>query len=180
LSTSIGGLFTLDLTALLSDPDNNLDLSTLQITIQPISGAPALVDSENNLVIDYKGISFSGTDRLTIEVCDLIGSCVQEELTIEVVGEIVVYNALSPNGDGKNDILLIEHIDALESTRENKVSIYNRWGDLVFEMENYDNQAKVFAGQSTGGKSLPTGVYYYKIELKSRNSLKTGYLYLKR
>jgi gliding motility-associated-like protein len=180
LAIPIEGQLTVELTALLSDPDNNLDLSTLKITSQPQSGALAQIDGNNNLQINYSGVSFSGTDRITIEVCDIVGSCTEQELQIEVIGDITVYNAVSPNGDGKNDILLLQYIDVLSDTRENKVSIYNRWGDLVFEIDNYDNRDRVFVGQSSNAKNLPTGVYYYKIEFKSRNTLKTGYLYLKR
>ena len=39
---------------------------------------------------------FSGTDKLVIEVCDLIAVCTQQDITIEVAGDVVVYNAISP------------------------------------------------------------------------------------
>ncbi len=92
---------------------------------------------------------------------------------------VAVYNAVSPNGDGKNDVFYIENIEALESTRENKVVIYNRWGDVVYEADNYDNDSVVFSGLSKGGKELPSGTYYYRIEFPQNDSL-TGYISLKR
>lgn len=179
LTTAIGGFITFDVSALLSDPDNNLDLSTLKVVNQPQSGALAQI-SANNLVIDYNGVAFSGTDKLTVEVCDLTGSCTQQDLTIEVVGDIVVYNALSPNGDGLNDVFIIQYINSIEETSKNKVTIYNRWGDEVFSIEDYDNDQKVFAGLTNSGKALPTGTYFYKIEFINRKRDKTGYLMLKR
>jgi gliding motility-associated-like protein len=180
LSIPIEGQLTVDLTILLSDPDNNLDLSTLKITSQPQSGAQAQIDGNSNLQINYSGVSFSGTDRLTIEVCDIAGSCTEQELEIEVIGDITVYNAISPNGDGKNDILLLQYIDVLAGTRENNVSIYNRWGDLVFEIDNYDNGNRVFKGLNNSGNELPSGTYFYKIEFNGDRKTQTGYLILKK
>lgn len=88
---------------------------------------------------------------------------------------IVVFNAISPNpGDELNDYIHIDNL--LES---DVVSIYNRWGDMVFEMKNYDNDdaAKRFNGQSNvgGSKDLPSGNYFYVIRRKSGKEV-SGYL----
>ena len=95
-------------------------------------------------------------------------------------GEIIVRNGISPNQDGFNDAFRIENITTLAP--ENKVSIYNRWGDKVFEVDNYDNNdpKKRFNGTSDKGKDLPSGVYFYKIEFASGAPEITGYLTLKR
>lgn len=180
LATQIGGLVSLNLIALLDDPDGNLDLSTLQIIAQPQSGALASLDANGNLQIDYDGIAFSGIDRLVIQVCDLAGSCTQQELTVEVVGDVEVYNAISPNGDNLNDVLIIRYIEVIPETIANKVSIYNRWGDEVFSVLNYNNDTRVFKGFSNSGKELTSGTYFYKIEYTSGRPPKTGYLSLKR
>lgn len=178
-STAAGSTLTIPLSPLLSDPDNNLNLSTLKIAIQPKSGAIATIDQNGQLVIDYSGVTFTGDDELTIEVCDLANSCVQQKITIRVEGSVVVYNAVSPNGDGKNDVLFLEFIDGAAS-RENQVKIYNRWGDIVFDVENYNNTTNVFNGRSNGGKELPSGTYYYKIVYTSGKDTQTGYLSLTR
>jgi hypothetical protein len=99
--SAINGSTTISLVALLSDPDNNLDLNTLRIVSPPRSGATASIGTGGILTVNYQGLAFSGTDELTIEVCDLAGLCVQQRITIEVIGDIVVYNGISPNGDGK-------------------------------------------------------------------------------
>lgn len=49
---------------------------------------------------------------------------------------VIIYNAVSPNGDGKNDFLFIENI---EYYQDNRVAVFNRWGDLVARIEKYDN-----------------------------------------
>jgi gliding motility-associated-like protein len=75
--------------------------------------------------------------------------------------------------------MLIKYVDVVEGASKNKVSIYNRWGDLVFEVSDYDNVSRVFTGVSNSGKELPSGTYFYKIDFSSGSPL-SGYLTLKR
>ncbi|MBA4146183.1 MAG: hypothetical protein C0523_10485, partial [Cytophaga sp.] len=58
--------------------------------------------------------------------------------------------------------------------------IFNRWGDVVFEVNDYNNTDRVFNGLNNAGKELVTGTYYYKITYPSGAASKTGFLYLKR
>jgi gliding motility-associated-like protein len=179
-TTTIGGEVTLDLTAIISDPNDNVDLSTLAIISQPQSGAVAFINPAHQLTVNYQGISFSGTDRLTIQVCDLAGACTQQEITIDVGGSVIVYNAVSPNGDGKNDIFVLEYIDVLPNTQDNTVSIFNRWGDEVFSITNYNNTTRAFSGISSDGKQLPPGTYFYKVTFTSGAKTLKGYLQINR
>lgn len=171
------GTVTIDLCPLLSDPENDLDLSTLQAIGILTSGAPFVITG-CTLSINYAGIPLPGTDELTIRVCDLTGLCTDQSVSIELSGDIEVFNALSPNGDGRNDTFHIEYISILPETKNNKVQVYNRWGDLVWEAENYDNTERVFTGLTTSGKELPSGTYFYKL-ITARSS-KTGFISLKR
>jgi gliding motility-associated-like protein/uncharacterized delta-60 repeat protein len=177
ITLPIEGNATISLLPLLSDPDNNLDLTSLKVIEQPASGAIASIDNNQNLVLDYSGINFSGTDFLAIEICDLQNACGQQQISIEVVGDLVIYNALSPNGDPLNETLYIKYIDVLPETKRNVVKIYNRWGDLVWETENYNNSDKVFSGLTNDGKELPSGTYYYKLLFSGKS--KTGFISLK-
>jgi gliding motility-associated-like protein len=178
-STVIGGQATINLLDLISDADNNLVLSSLAITQQPTSGAPATIVN-GVLVIDYKDVNFSGRDQLTIEVCDVFGECVQQVLEIDVIGDIEIYNGISSNNDNQNEIFLIRNIDLLPDTRNNRVTIYNRWGSKVFEVSDYNNTTNVFKGLSENGSELPSGIYFYKIEFENGRIEETGYLSLKR
>jgi gliding motility-associated-like protein len=95
---------------------------------------------------------------------------------------IVVYNAVSANQDDQiNAILTISNIDAFPN---NRVSIFNRWGDKVFEMKGYknDDPQKVFYGNSNvgGNNELPAGTYYYVVDKGDGSALVNGYLSLKR
>ncbi len=92
---------------------------------------------------------------------------------------IMVHQAISPNGDGINDYLLIEGLGAYP---DNKLMIMNRSGQKVFETQGYDNISKVFNGHSNvnGAMQLP-GTYFYSLEYRSGTEIKhkTGYIILK-
>ena len=111
-----------------------------------------------------------------------------EPTILELVGCVVeVFNAVSPDGDGLNDIF---YIRGLECFTDNTVEIYNRWGVLVFEKIGYDNSINTsFKGVSEGrvtvkqGDNLPEGTYFYILKYKDfgNNQLqKAGYLYINR
>jgi gliding motility-associated-like protein len=176
LATPIGGKITLDLVPLIKTSSVGLDINSIKIITKPSSGGVATI-TNGVLTIDYNGIKFSGFDNLIIEACDKSGSCAQESFKIEVAGDIIVYNALSPDGNGKNDFLRLEYIDVLSP--KNTVSIYNRWGDEVFSISDYNNDTRKFAGLTTSGGQLPVGTYYYKIALLTTGETKAGFLEIK-
>jgi uncharacterized repeat protein (TIGR03803 family) len=174
LGTSIGGTITKNLVPLITTLNGSLDINSITVTVQPPSGAVASI-SNGSLTVDYKNISFSGKESIIIRACDTNGNCATQPFEIEVSGNVIVYNAVSP--EGKNPILRLEYIDALSP--KNQVSIYNRWGDEVFSVSDYDNKTRVFAGLSNSGSKLPTGTYFYKIILPTANKTLTGFLSLK-
>lgn len=178
-SAPIQGRISIYLPDIITDAENNADLSTASIITPPSSGASAYIEN-GYLIIDYGQTPFSGTEFLRLRVCDTEGACTEQDITIETGSDITVYNAVSPNGDGKNEILLIQYIDVIPNANENTVSIYNRWGDIVFEVSNYNNTDRVFKGVSSSGKDLPSGIYYYKLEFSAGLKTRTGYLSLRR
>jgi gliding motility-associated-like protein len=173
VTTTIGGQVSINLLDLISDVDDNLVSSSLIVIVQPTSGATTTI-TNGILLIDYTGTNFTGTDQLTIQVCDVFGECVQQQLEIKVIGELIIYNAVSPNGDSKNEIFRLEYIDLIPETQNNKVTIYNRWGSKVFEVENYNNNDRVFKGLNDNGNELPSGTYFYKIAFDSGKKSESG------
>jgi len=178
LVAEMGGKTSLSIPQLISKIEN-VDLGTLRITKQPTSGANATIDGKLNLVVDYNGISFVGQETLTIQGCNFTAICVEQVITIDV-GTVIAYNGISANGDSKNAILLLKYIDVLQDTKRNTVSIYNRWGDRVFQVDDYDNATRAFIGKNQDGADLPADTYFYKIEFASGRKTQTGYLSLKR
>lgn len=177
LATQPEGVIVIDLKPLITTT-GTLDVSSIKVVQGPPSGAHTSVE-EGILTIDYSGVPFGGLESITVEACNTNGHCGQQEFTIEVAGDIVVYNGLSPNGDGKNETLILQFIDALPAAKTNRVSIYNRWGNEVFSVTDYDNNTRVFTGRSSNGGQLPAGTYYYKIHFPLQNRTVTGFLSLK-
>lgn len=140
-----------------------------------------IVDSTNKTVttpINVSGYNVFTTAR--IDETQIILPC----------NTLVVYNALSPNDDTKNDFFRIDGL--AECSADNTVEIYNRWGVKVFETSNYASNGNVFKGYSDGratlskSELLPVGTYFYILNFKYKGSgsssgktiKKTGYLYL--
>ncbi|WP_429382179.1 gliding motility-associated C-terminal domain-containing protein [Mucilaginibacter sp. UYCu711] len=95
------------------------------------------------------------------------------------IDRMVIHQAVSPNGDGKNDYFQIE---GLENYPDNKVTIINRNGVKVFEAKGYDNITKFFDGHSNiSGSFQQQGTYYYQIEYAANRQTKRkiGYFILK-
>ncbi len=84
--------------------------------------------------------------------------------TLRVIPENTFFmpNAFTPNGDGKNDLFKGKGIfDGITNFR---LSIYNRWGSVVFETTN-PNQPWNGRHQNNG-TLLPQGVYVYKLSFR--------------
>lgn len=79
-------------------------------------------------------------------------------------------NTMTPNGDGANDTFFIKNIAAFPG---NHLTIYNRWGNKVYETRGYDN---TWDG-TFEGNPLPVGTYYFHIRLNDvDNRSHSGYL----
>jgi gliding motility-associated-like protein len=140
---------------------------------------------------------FSGPVDVVYEVCGGTPvSCAKATLHILVQAPVVIgsptddgveiFNSVSPNGDGDNDTFIIRNI---ENYPNNTVSIYNRWGVLVFEVDGYGQNDKVFRGISEGrvtiqkSEELPEGTYFYilrYVNTAGEEKQRSGYLYIKR
>ena len=83
---------------------------------------------------------------------------------------LIIPNVITPNGDEVNQFFGIKKLN-LE--RENELTIYDRWGKIVFQQKNYQcifkggqfhNTEEAFEGLSRGGQKLPDGAYYYAVK----------------
>jgi gliding motility-associated-like protein len=78
----------------------------------------------------------------------------------------------SPNADGVNDVLVFK---GLEHAPQNRLQVFNRWGNLVFSQEAYDNR---WDGSHLG-QALVDDTYYYILEIADRATV-SNFLVLKR
>ncbi|MCO6176122.1 gliding motility-associated C-terminal domain-containing protein, partial [Flavobacterium sp. NRK F10] len=93
---------------------------------------------------------------------------------------LTVYNEFSPNNDGENDYLII---DCIENYPNNKIEIFNRYGNVVYETASYNNNWNGMAnvgGVVSKGEYLPNGTYFYVLKIDELNFSKTGWIYLAR
>jgi gliding motility-associated-like protein len=86
-----------------------------------------------------------------------------------------IFNAFSPNEDGKNSHF---HIRGIEQFPENLVTIYNRWGTLVYQKQSYRN-GDGWTGD-WNGQIVPDGTYFYVVELLRSKTIYNGFLYIQR
>jgi len=84
-------------------------------------------------------------------------------VTVEEVINLVITNLVTPNADGFNDTWYIQNIDLFPG---NKVRVYNRAGQPVFTMDDYDNTW----GGTFKGALLPDGTYYYVVTFADSDS----------
>ena len=156
-----------------------------KIVIFPTNG-DAFV-KEDNTILYRPRVRFIGTDYFVYELCTSSSqSCTTATVTVKVTHKVVADNAMSVNGDDKNDYF---HIVGIENYPDNQVTIYNRNGEKVFTISHYDNRQRVFKGIVEGEVSLPNAAhlpqdtYFYLIEYYDENrqlQRQIGWLYLKR
>lgn len=92
----------------------------------------------------------------------------------------VVYNAVSPNGDGSNDTFFIDGLRDIFMNFE--LLIYNRWGKLLWTGNNNKADWNGYVEEGIGSSLAPSGTYYYILYLNDTNYSEplTGYLYINR
>ena len=86
-------------------------------------------------------------------------------ITVDIPSELVIPNVFSPNGDGVNDVF---HMQRTSNLSQLKASIYDRWGNLVYEVDSPNGQIG-WDGKNQYGKDSPTGTYYYIITATGRD-----------
>ncbi|MNG02446.1 hypothetical protein D3C84_854740 [compost metagenome] len=92
---------------------------------------------------------------------------------------LTVYNEFTPNNDGANDLF---RIDCIESYPNNELKVYNRYGSLVYSKQHYENDWNGTANVSgviNRGDMLPTGTYFYVIDI-GEGTVKKGWLSIMR
>jgi gliding motility-associated-like protein len=150
------------------------------------NAGPPVPDTDNDGTPDYLDIDSDGdgiadgtSDELPSMDCDNDG--LSNYLDPDPCG-LVIPQGFSPNNDGINDIFEIKGISAFP---DNHVTIFNRWGNLVYEAAGYDNGAVKWDGTnsgslSTGNGPLPEGTYFYVVDLGDGSKVLSGYVFINR
>lgn len=77
---------------------------------------------------------------------------------------IIIPNVFTPNQDGQNDRWEISGL----GLKPNTLKIYNRWGGVVFDKQNYNN--------TFNGSGVPDGTYFYELLVEGKDEPYTGHL----
>ncbi len=136
-----------------------------------------------------RNLSASGPNVLQWKVVN--GVCeFTSNITVEVI-DIQVSEGVSPDNNGKNDVMVIKGldlaVDELSGRQDHyvKLVILNGAGVEIYSTANYDGCVwKPWDGKNSRGIDLPEGTYYYLLSIKSgrinREFKKSGFIVLKR
>jgi len=184
------GVSTITVTPTAKDPDATIMVNNATVASGATSDPLPLNVGSNTITIDVTasdGLTQKSYVVIVTRAAPPADNTAYQPIGVEKPAEtpalnddgIVVHPAISPNGDGINDFLQIDNISQYP---DNKLSIMNRNGQLVFEASGYDNSSKVFDGHSNknGQMQLP-GTYFYQLNymVSGIAKHKTGFIILK-
>ena len=84
---------------------------------------------------------------------------------MDYANKTAFYNVITPNGDGQNDLLIIDNVQLYPG---NSLAIFNRWGREVYRTTSYNNTTNAW-GTDPG---IAAGVYYYLFKLPDGTATK--------
>jgi gliding motility-associated-like protein len=128
---------------------------------------PPVTDSLTNNTGQFLNLQAGNYKLYAIDINHCISNTVNVTLLGQGTGAIIIYDAFSPNADTKNDVWNIGNIILFPNC---KVKIINSWGNQVFSSNGY---AEPWDG-TFNGKALPSGTYYYFIDLGDGSESLTG------
>jgi gliding motility-associated-like protein len=173
------GLSAGNYTCVITDANGCTQTVSVNVVTNPIptadAGADVTVSLGNNTVLTATGggtyswstgettssitVAPTATASYCVWVTNSAGctdsACVLVSVDVNC-GELFVPNAFSPNNDGENDVLQIFG----GCIRDLQFSIYDRWGEKVFETTN---PADAWDG-TYKGKVMNTAVFVYRLE----------------
>ncbi|MNK10876.1 PKD domain protein [compost metagenome] len=124
--------------------------------------------NSTNVIADTENyMPAANADKVYVVATNAEGCQSISEVQLKYMG-CIIPRGISPNGDDKNDRFDLSSFDV------KTLKVFNRYGKEVYKKDNYKNQ---FFGQGTHGDDLPSGTYYYVIQLRSGEE-KTGWVYI--
>ena len=156
--------------AILNNDQPRGEITSLEVVLYPQHGDASLEDNQLRYVADAL---FCGVDSLVYELCNEFGcDTAVVDLTVEC-DDLIIFSGFSPNFDDVNETFTVLGIEQFPA---NRMEVFNRFGNKVFEMDEYDNS---WEGTYFDGEPLPEGTYFYIFE-DGRGRTYTGYVYLRR
>ncbi len=173
------------------DDDNPcLVTETVEIDVYPTEGK--IGDIEGSKIAYTPAQDYLGEETfITYEICCEETGCIKVKVIVKVIcpnkfdEDFEIPQLVTPNNDGKNDVWEIPELKTRSLCSQNyTIKLFNRWGAKVWEKKNYMSDRVRFNGYSTNSldfrndELLPSGTYFYIIELSGGKIEKTGYIYI--
>lgn len=136
----------------LSKPIVNVDCSTLTVTNTVAATSIIWYLNEQQISTETQ-ITAQESGTYQVEFQNSCGSIFSDPIPLQSTENIEVYNIITPNGDGKNDFYRLPDVLA-----DSEFSIYNRWGDVIYDSHTYEN--------NWSAENVASGVYFYVIKNK--------------
>ena len=161
-STSQNNVFCIE-----QSPDANFTLNNQTVTSIQTTNLSSNADSYTWLLpngttsSEFEPTISIGTEAgvytVTLYASTSNGCLDSMTLSFEVINDITIPNVITTNGDGINDFFILDGL--IPNT---KLLILNRWGNLIYRTDNYDN---TWAGRDMNGNLVTEGVYTYVVTL---------------
>ncbi len=163
------------------DPDDDI-ISIVSIELADGDAEIVQGTSENLCFEITPGLNFLGQIIVRVKVQDNGSPVLSDSVTVMlwVEPKFEFSQAISPNNDGINDYLVITGINQFPN---NQITIFNRWSDIVYQKDGYDNLDDVWLGQSEtsyGSVVAPDGTYFYILQIDGYPRPIKGFVVLKR
>lgn len=165
--------------------DTDVDGDDLVLNTSPLAGpyhGTVTLNADGSFT--YKSsFGYVGADSVRYKVCDTgtPSLCDEGVVFIDVQpAPFKIYTGFSPNGDGLNDYW---RIDGIESYPNNRVRVFDRYNNMIFEVGGYNNEQNSWQGQANHSMisgNVSEGTYYYTVDLGDGSDLYSGYVVLKK
>ena len=150
------------------DWQNGVDHYEIWISID--SGEYRLFENNSTLQFTYSDQNAGFDHCFEIKAFEKNGNnsmSVSNTSCVAFVPKIKTYNIITPNKDQFNEYFTIDNIEHYPNSR---LSILNRWGEVIYETTGYQNN---WNGK-VNGKTAASGTYYFDLKLNEpRNEIKT-------
>ena len=126
--------------------------------------------SESDSVDSNPEIEVNSSEIYVVFVSDSNGCKNNDTIKVDLIPEIEIPSAFSPNNDGINDSWIIEISEKYTNVT---VRVYNRWGSLVYDNSNYQTGDN-WTGNGKNSKPIPVGSYYFIVEYDGTDGLRNN------
>lgn len=148
-----------------------------------LSWSIPVLDPGQSETLQIDVLVVSSTDLLNVAFLDSLNEIDRDESNneddaiVEISNCLSIPQGISPNGDSDNDFLVIP---CIERFPDNTIKIYNRYGTLIYETNNYNNlwDGRANRGLPKSSDLLPVGTYFYILEINGFAKPIQGYVYL--